>query len=71
MGSTIIGVWSHSAYLKCSSSVDVELLQIMLDLNTMELGDQFAISYKMPNKIADDLIVGKDVDLNSEDYLEI
>lgn len=63
-----IGIWAHSVYLNCCTDVDTELLQVMLDLNTMELGEQFAISYEMLNKIADDLIAGKTVDLNSEEY---
>lgn len=37
----------------------------------MELGPEFAISYDMLNKIADDLIAGKEVDLNSDEYREI
>lgn len=36
----------------------------------MELGEQFAISYEIFNKIADDLIAGKAVDLNSKEYRE-
>ena len=65
-----IGIWAHSVYLDCSAEVDAKLLQLMLHLNSMELGDQFAISYEMLNKIADDLIAGKDVDLNAEEYRE-
>jgi hypothetical protein len=65
-----IGIWAHSVYLECSSKVEADLLKVMLDLNTMELGPEFAISYRMLNKIADDLIACKDVDLNSEEYRE-
>jgi hypothetical protein len=36
----------------------------------MELGEQFVISYEMLNKIADDLISGKNVDLNAKEYRE-
>ena len=63
-----IGIWAHSAYLACCADVEPELLQVMLDLNTMELGEQFAISYEILNKIADNLIAGRAVDLNSEEY---
>jgi len=31
---------------------------------------EFALSYDMLNKIADDLIAGKEVDLNSKEYRE-
>jgi hypothetical protein len=65
-----IGIWAHSVYLECSSEVDAKLLQLMLHLNSMELGEQFAVSYKMLTKIADDLIAGKDVDLNATEYRE-
>ena len=65
-----IGIWAHSAYLDYSGKLDGNLLQVMLDLNTMELGEQFAISYEMLNKIADDLIAGKDIDLNDDEYRE-
>jgi len=63
-----IGIWAHSVYSDCGAEVDADLLGIMLDLNTMELGGQFVISYEMLNKIADALIANKDVDLNSSEY---
>ncbi len=65
-----IGLWAHSVYLDCSPKVDAELLQLMLHLNTMELGEEFAISYNMLNKIADDLIADKEVDLTAAEYRE-
>ncbi len=40
----------------------------MIDLATMSDGPEFAISYDMLRKIADDLILGKDIDLNAEEY---
>ena len=40
----------------------------MLGLNTMELGPEFARSYEILNKIADDLIAGKEIDLNATEY---
>ena len=67
---TEIGIWAHSVYLECCGHLDVGLLQVMLDLNTMEIGPEFSISYRMLDKIADDLISGKTVDLNSDEYRE-
>ena len=63
-----IGIWAYSVYLNCCSQVDARLLQLMLGLNTMELGPEFIRSYSVLNKIADDLIAGKDIDLNAEEY---
>ena len=65
-----ISIWAHSTYLECSEQVDAHLLQVILDLSKMELGEQFALSYEILGKIADDLIAGKDVDLNSAEYRE-
>lgn len=65
-----IGIWAHSTYLEHIENYEQGLRKIMLDLNTMELGDDFAISYEMLNKIADDLISGKDIDLNAKEYRE-
>jgi hypothetical protein len=65
-----IGIWAHSTYLEHCEQLEPGLRKVMLDLNTMELGPEFAISYRMLNKIADDLIACKDVDLNSEEYGE-
>jgi len=67
-----IGEWAYSVYFEnLGKKVEPGLRKIMLDLNKMELGPEFAISYDMLNKIADDLIAGKDVDLNSDEYSEI
>ena len=33
-----IGIWAYSVYLECDSEVDAKLLQLMLHLNTLELG---------------------------------
>jgi hypothetical protein len=65
-----IGIWAHTIYLENCDAIEPGLRKIMLDLNTMELGPEFAISYEMLSKIADDLIAGKSVDLNSEEYRE-
>lgn len=56
--------------LNIENCVDLEpgLREVMIGLNTMELGWQFAIFYQMLNKIAEALISGKDVDLNSDEH---
>ncbi len=56
-----IGYWAHSVYLDWPDSDDLVFLQLLLYLNTMELGYQFAISYERLDQIADDLIAGKEV----------
>jgi hypothetical protein len=58
-----IGVWAHSTYLNYIDDVDLDFREILLTLNTMELGPEFAFTYEELNKIADDLIAGKDVHL--------
>jgi len=59
-----IGIWAHSTYLEHCEQLESGLRQVMLDLNTMELGPAFAFSYEELNKIGDDLIAGKDVRLD-------
>lgn len=54
-----IGAWAHEVYIEGSPDNDVEFLNILLILNTMEDGPEFAICYKRLNEIADDLIAGK------------
>jgi hypothetical protein len=63
-----IGSWAHSAYLKYSGQLDNSLLDTMIGLTTLELGPEFARSYETLNKIADDLIAGKDINLNAPEY---
>jgi|GEM_PF-323136 len=63
-----IGIWAHSTYLKYCEHLESGLRKIMLGLNTMELGPEFARSYEILNKIADDLIAGKEIDLNATEY---
>ena len=65
-----IGQWAYRVYLELDVNSSREFLQLLLDLNTLELGPEFFISYDMLNKIADDLIAGKSVDLNSDEYRE-
>jgi hypothetical protein len=65
---TEIGIWAHSTYLDHCGQLEPGLSQVMLGLNTMELGSEFARSYKILNKIADDLIARKEINLNSTEY---
>ena len=58
-----IGRWAFSAYSKHISDIEEDLIDIALDLSTMELGYQFALSYEKLNQVADDLIAGKNVKL--------
>ena len=59
-----IGHWAYSIYLKYIEEIDdPDFDNILLTLNTMEDGSEFAFSYEELNKIADDLIAGKDVQL--------
>ena len=54
-----IGSWAYEIYLGDIEDSDVEFLNILLILNTMENGPEFELSYKRLNEIADDLIAGK------------
>lgn len=65
-----IGKWAFSTYWKHCDNIEDELREIMLDLNTMEMGPEFAISYEMLHKIANDLIAEKDIDLSAPEYKE-
>lgn len=66
-----LGIWVHSVYIENCEELEPGLRRIMLDLSMLELGPDFAFSYAMLNKIADDLIAGKKVDLNSDEYREV
>ena len=65
-----ISEWAHSVYTDCGLDVNDKFLELLLDFTAMECGPEYAISYKMLNKIADDLIAGKDIDLNAKEYRE-
>lgn len=65
-----IGVWAHSTYLAHIEDIDLDFGEVLLTLNTMELGPEFAFSYAMLDKISDDLIAGKKVDLTTSEYRE-
>lgn len=51
--------WSHDVYQGDIDVKDVDFLNLLISLGTMELGPEFSLSYETLNKIADDLIVGK------------
>jgi TusA-related sulfurtransferase len=54
-----IGSWAYSTYFKYMREIDLEFRDLLLDLNTMEEGPEFAYTYEELDRIADDLIVGK------------
>jgi hypothetical protein len=57
-----IGEWAYSMYLEHIGEIDDSKFDdMLLTLTTMELGSQFAFTYEELNKIADDLIAGKDI----------
>ena len=53
--------WSHTIYLNHIHEIDLDFRDILLTLNTMELGPEFEFTYEELEKIADDLITGKKV----------
>ena len=58
-----IGIWAYKVYFQYMEFIDLDLRDILLTLNTMELGPEFAYSYEELDQIADDLIAGRDVNL--------
>ena len=58
-----IGHWAYVFYLEYIEDIDLGFRNILLTLNTMEDGSEFAFTYQELNKIADDLIAGNDLDL--------
>jgi len=58
-----IGRWIYLVYVDWSDVDDINFINLLLHLNTMELGPEFAFSYEELNKIADDLIADKEVKL--------
>lgn len=59
-----IGHWAYSFYLEHIESIDEQFREVLLILNTMEDGPGFAFSYEELEKIADDLIAGKEVKIS-------
>ena len=56
-----IGAWAYEIFLNHSDSFDDVFLNMLITLNTMEIGPEFAFTYEELNQIADNLIAGKDV----------
>ena len=54
-----IGIWAHEIYMTYEDTRDTSFLNLLTALGTMELGEEFEISYERLNEIADDLIAGK------------
>jgi hypothetical protein len=59
-----IGSWTYEIFLDYSDAFDDNFLNMLITLNTMELGPEFAFTYEELNKVADDLIAGHDVNLD-------
>ena len=59
----LIGSWTFTIYMDHIQDIDNAFRSILLTLNKMELGPEFAFSYEKLNQIADDLIAGKEVKL--------
>jgi hypothetical protein len=60
---TEIGHWAYWIYLEYIKDIDLDFREILLTLNGMEDGPEFAFTYEELNQIADNLIAGKDVKL--------
>ena len=58
-----IGDWAHSVHMDWPGCEDIKFLKFLIALGTLELGPEFAIPYEELDKIADDIIAGKDVEL--------
>lgn len=58
-----IGMWAFSFYWDNIEEIDSDFENILLTLNKMELGPEFAYSYEELLEIADALISGKQVKL--------
>jgi len=60
-----IGCWAYSIYLNnLNNMVDPDFDDILITLNGMENGPEFAFTYERLNEIADELISGKEINLN-------
>jgi hypothetical protein len=58
-----IGRWAFNNYWEHILDIEDGVRRLALDLGTMELGPEFVFSYEELDKIADDLIAGKEVKL--------
>lgn len=57
-----IGDWAYSVSLE--NDVDQGFHHILITLSYMELGPEFALSYERLNEIAEDMIAGREVNLD-------
>ena len=55
-----IGCWAYEMYLEHIEDIDDDFREVLITLNGMELGSEFAYSYERLNEIANDLIAGKE-----------
>lgn len=58
-----IGYWAYTVYFDHIETIDLKFKALLLTLNTMHDGPEFEYSYEELNKIADDLIAGREVKL--------
>ena len=59
-----IGNWAYLVYYeRLDEMTDPNFDEILLTLNKMELGPEFAFFYEKLNEIADNLILGNEVNL--------
>ena len=56
-----IGRRSYTVHSDIANSEDSNFLELLITLGVMELGPEFERPYEELDKIADDLIAGKDV----------
>lgn len=61
-----IGIWAYEVYLEYPDVKDSIFLRSLMSLAAMELGPEFYFSYEELDKIAEDLILGKNIDLNPD-----
>ena len=58
-----IGIWAHEIYMSYEDTTDGPFLNLLTALGTVELGEEFAMSYEELNEVADKLMHGEIVDL--------
>lgn len=60
-----IGYWALCMYMEHILDIDDDFEHVLITLNSMDNGPEFALSYKRLDEIADDLIAGKkDINLD-------
>ncbi len=55
-----IGLWAHDVYIDHIDDIDDKFAEMLLTLNSMEMGSEFHLSYKRLDEIADGFIAGKE-----------